>query len=47
MSKKNTIFKYDFGHKGFLKMVYLCILFSIGILCFGAYFVFKFLKNGI
>jgi len=39
MKKRDMIYKFDFGKKGFTKMVYLSCLFGIAILLFGCYFM--------
>ena len=39
MKKRDLIYKYDFGKKGFAKMAYLACFFGLGILFFGGYFV--------
>ncbi len=40
MKKRELIYKYDFGKKGFTKMVYLACFFGLSILFFGCYFMF-------
>ena len=44
MIVKDTILKFDFGKKGFTKMVYVSLLCALGILTAGIIFIIDFLN---